>query len=82
MDKKLVKRSSAMLLGIGAGAALYAVCPPAAIALGVFGFVRGACRFARSPSPDAAREMFMGYGSISGASGHSSDLFSRGDHSR
>lgn len=67
MDKKLVKKSGGMLVGIGAGAALAAVCPPAAVALGLIGFVRGARRFAQDASPDAAREMLMGYdGAASG----------------
>jgi hypothetical protein len=64
MDKELVRRSGRMLAGIGATAGLYAVCPPAGIVLGFLGFIRGARRFAQGASPDAAREMFMGCGTI------------------
>ena len=65
MDKKLVKRSGKMLIGIGAGTVLFTICPPAALAVGLFAFARGARSFAQTGSPDAARQMFMGYGGIS-----------------
>ena len=66
MKRKLVKKASGELLGLGLGAALFTVCPPAGIALGFAGFVRGARRFARTGDIDSLREMTTGYSSVAG----------------
>lgn len=61
--KKAVKG----LVGLAAGAALYAACPPAAMLLGGALFLKGARRFAQTGDINGARQMVMGYGDASGA---------------
>lgn len=80
MDKHLLKRSSKALIGLGAGAALWAVCPPAALGLGAVAFVRSARRLANGGGIEAMRDLGMSYIDLSsgassagrgrGASGH------------
>jgi hypothetical protein len=65
MDKKEAAQRAAKL---AAGVAITAVCPPAGIAMGIVGFLRGARRYAQSGDVRAAEEMITSYGgAVSGS---------------
>ena len=72
MSKGQKKRLRKTALGIAAGVAVTAVCPPAGIALATVGFLRGARRYAQTGDPNAAREMVMSYGDLSTGSSNTS----------
>ena len=60
------KKAAKMLMGMAIGAGVYALCPPAAVVLGLVAFMKGARGFAQTGDIDALREMAMGYGDVTG----------------
>lgn len=50
------------LLGIAAGLAVTAVCPPAGVAFGMACFLKGAKKYAKSGKIEDAQDMILNYG--------------------
>jgi len=69
----LQARRARTLAGVGLGVAIGIVCPPAAVILGLFGFLKSARKVAQNPNDnDAMMDMVLGYGDVVGGQSKSS----------